>query len=337
MTHELFVNNNITKMSGRRHGLWLTQTGLVISTGVNTHGQCGRGNETAFVSGPDFISDLNETVIVDISAGDLHSLACDSNGFVWSWGSNFNGQLGNGNLSIPSMNRPFKIPTLVGCKRVSAGNYHSLVMDSLGAVFSFGSSVNGILGIGASVSGDYPVPQKINLFGVVAMDIFAGKLRSFIVSTANSLYGFGRNQEMALGLDGVENRFVPTLNAYLSLYQVERVTGGPEHTLVMTKDNKLFGFGDVFETGVDTTFPYYVPNIPGGNYSQSAGGANHIFVLYENGDVYGFGDNLNGQLGIGTTNVMFVATKIPISNVSQMHPGGTHSLFIMHDTTLWVT
>jgi alpha-tubulin suppressor-like RCC1 family protein len=40
--------------------------------------------------------------IVEIAAGQNHSLAIDSTGAVWAWGSNSNGQLGIGNAISPS-------------------------------------------------------------------------------------------------------------------------------------------------------------------------------------------------------------------------------------------
>jgi len=38
----------------------------------------------------------NLSDIVSIAAGDAHSVALKSDGTVWTWGSNFNGELGNG-------------------------------------------------------------------------------------------------------------------------------------------------------------------------------------------------------------------------------------------------
>ena len=41
---------------------------------------------------------IGETMIVAIAAGALHSVALKTNGTVWTWGDNYDGQLGDGTL-----------------------------------------------------------------------------------------------------------------------------------------------------------------------------------------------------------------------------------------------
>lgn len=56
-------------------------------------GQLGDGSLVSRVT-PEKVSELKD--IVNISSSDMHSLAVDKNGTVWTWGENSQGQLGYG-------------------------------------------------------------------------------------------------------------------------------------------------------------------------------------------------------------------------------------------------
>jgi alpha-tubulin suppressor-like RCC1 family protein len=77
-----------------------------------------------------------------VSAGKKHTLFLDSQGRIFSCGSNDNGQLGLNQ-------RPFEqIPTLIPtfndmAQMIAAGNYHSLILTKSGLVYSFGSNNEG--------------------------------------------------------------------------------------------------------------------------------------------------------------------------------------------------
>ncbi len=88
---------------GSSHSLAVKGTGL-WAWGSNYYGQLGNGAD----GGPD--ADQNtplrigtSTGWVSVSAGNSHSLAVKTNGTLWSWGSNAQGQLGDGTAwsSVP--------------------------------------------------------------------------------------------------------------------------------------------------------------------------------------------------------------------------------------------
>jgi alpha-tubulin suppressor-like RCC1 family protein len=72
---------------------------------------------------PVTVTGLPAKAVTAISAGYTHALAL-SNGKVWAWGSNANGELGNGTeIESPE---PVEVSGLTGITGISAGRFHSL-------------------------------------------------------------------------------------------------------------------------------------------------------------------------------------------------------------------
>ena len=78
----------------------------------------------------------NLTDVVAIAAGYGHSLALKSDGTVWAWGNNYDGQLGNGTNTDSDC--PSQMSNLTGVVAISAGDGHSLALKSGGAVWASG-------------------------------------------------------------------------------------------------------------------------------------------------------------------------------------------------------
>ena len=99
-------DNRIVKVSaGSAHCLALAADGTVFSWGDDQEGQLGLSTSTDRIipakvtdgayGGTLYLGDNQENRIVDISCGNFHSLALASNGQVFGWGDNSNGQLGD--------------------------------------------------------------------------------------------------------------------------------------------------------------------------------------------------------------------------------------------------
>jgi alpha-tubulin suppressor-like RCC1 family protein len=99
-----------TIAAGRSHSAALDENGAVYCWGACQYGQCGiLSRRRGGVAPPKHVDSLAQVQIVDISAGDSHTLALTGGGRVFGWGSGFEGQLGTG--SIVQMNPK---PKLVG-------------------------------------------------------------------------------------------------------------------------------------------------------------------------------------------------------------------------------
>jgi alpha-tubulin suppressor-like RCC1 family protein len=94
-----FNNERVVMIScGDRHSMALTECGHVYSWGLNDCGQLGIGN-TVNSNEPKFVAVIDENkcnvFIEKISCGSFHSLLLSRDGYIYVFGDNYFGELGN--------------------------------------------------------------------------------------------------------------------------------------------------------------------------------------------------------------------------------------------------
>ena len=129
-----------------------------------------------------------EPTIVQIAAGDWHSLALFSDGSLFAWGANSTGQLGDGTNMIKYS--PVKIGT--GFTAIAVGNNHSLALKG-NILFAWGDNSYGQLGDGTNINRNSPVQ-----IGTGYSAIAAGYNHSLALK-GNTLYAWGDNGYGQLG------------------------------------------------------------------------------------------------------------------------------------------
>jgi alpha-tubulin suppressor-like RCC1 family protein len=162
----------IAASGGWEHTVALTSDGLVYTWGAGENYQLGNGATTNSSVPVAVATDgvLSGKTIVAIAAGEYHCLAVSSEGQVYSWGPNSNGELGNGTSTPSSV--PVAVSTdgaLSGKTVVSVrGTYDSSVaLTDDGQVFSWGYNGNGELGNPAYANYSY-VPVPVDESGALA-------------------------------------------------------------------------------------------------------------------------------------------------------------------------
>src|SRR5690606_23751923 len=78
----------------------------------------------------------------------------------WAWGTNLNGQLGNG--STDPMPQPVQQVNITGVVEIAAGPYFSVAKKSDGSVWTWGYNEYGQLGDGTNINRYLPVTIKEN-------------------------------------------------------------------------------------------------------------------------------------------------------------------------------
>ena len=152
--------------AGTSHSLALTTEGLVYGWGLNSSGQIGNGLVTQ-VNRPNptdmsAASALNGKTIVEIQAGNAHSTAIDSDGVVYAWGNNSNGQVGDG--SIVNALLPIAVDASVASSlngrvmsKIHAMGSHTVGVDSNGEAHAWGLGTSGQLGSSALTNSLLPI------------------------------------------------------------------------------------------------------------------------------------------------------------------------------------
>src|SRR2546422_521257 len=131
-----------------------------------------------------------------IAEGNTHSLAICSNGTVKAWGSNFDGELGNGTNT--DSNIPVQVNNLTTVIAVTGGGYHSLALKSDGTVWACGRNYDGELGNGNYNNSNVPVQVSI-LSGVIALTSGGGWFHSLALKNDSTVWAWGKNDYGQLG------------------------------------------------------------------------------------------------------------------------------------------
>ncbi len=111
-----------------------------------------------------------------LSDGWYHSLALKTDGTVWSWGANWDGELGDG-TTVDKLT-PVQVMGLTDVVALSAGSPHSLALKPDGTVWSWGRNSSGQLGDGTTVDKLTPVQSLVNLDDVEAAKVAADEAKA---------------------------------------------------------------------------------------------------------------------------------------------------------------
>ena len=147
------------------------------------------------------------TNITAISAGWFHILALKSDGTVWAWGNNSNGELGDGTTFNRS--NAVQVLNVSNIVAVSGGDSHSSALAANGTVWKWGLNDVGELGNGTTNAVANPLPAKIlvdmfgNGFSNVVM-LSARDYHNIAVKADGSVWMWGANDQGQCG-DGTTN------------------------------------------------------------------------------------------------------------------------------------
>ncbi|MHB1127541.1 MAG: RCC1 domain-containing protein [Bacillota bacterium] len=270
------------------------------SWGYNGYGELGDNTYTnrttpVQITGSGGIGTI--TNVVSVAAGDSHSLALKSDGTVWALGYNSNGQLGD--TTTTNRPAPVQVSGLTSIAAVAAGSAHSLALKSDGTVWAWGAGSYGVLGDNAGLSRSSPVQVKGaggSGYLTNVVAIASGGYISLALKSDGTVWAWGNNSAGQLGDGTVNNRLAPV---------------------------QVSGLTNVVAVA-------------------AASGGSHSVALKSDGTVWTWGYNYYGQLGDGTTTDKYTPVQVKgvggsgyLTGVVSVAAGGTHSLALRSDGTIW--
>ncbi|KAL0449881.1 UNVERIFIED_CONTAM: Ultraviolet-B receptor UVR8 [Sesamum latifolium] len=270
-------------------------------------GRLGHGNSSDLFT-PQPIKALQGLRIKQIACGDSHCLAVTMEGEVQSWGRNQNGQLGLGNMEDSLV--PRKIEAFQKM-----------------ASFMVGAGVDGNLGLGDR--DDRLVPEKVSTIQGEKMVLVAcGWRHTISVSSSGSLYTYGWSKYGQLGHGDFEDHLIPHKLEALRENRISQISGGWRHTMAVTADGKLYGwgwnkFGQVgVGNNVDHCSPVQVKFPLDQKVVNISCGWRHTLAVTERQNVFSWGRGTNGQLGHGDSvdrNVPKIIEALSMDGSSGQH------------------
>lgn len=287
--------SSITAISaGGSFSLALKSDGTVWGWGENTIGQLGNSQLTSQQKVPKKIENLDS--IVAISAGHTHALALKSDGTVWSWGSNFSGELGIGTTTNSYV--PVKIPSLSEVKAISAGMFYNIAVKTDGTVWAWGMNNYGQLGDGSTTNRLVPV-RITTLSGVEG--VAAGLYHALALKQDGSVWAWGYNYYGQLGDGTITSRTTPVRIGALS--GIKQISAGMYHSMAKS-DTLLYtwgsnAYGQLGNNGTsNSSTPIVISSLS--QTKEIDAGYSHSTILTNN-NAMTWGMNGTGQLGDGTT------------------------------------
>eukprot|EP01046_Picozoa_sp_COSAG06_P042740 COSAG06_NODE_5489_length_3446_cov_2.584105_1_plen_858_part_00 len=269
--------DNAQVAAGGNHSLILKTDGRVLAFGRNDCGQLGDGSTTDHHSPVEIASLGGDNA--QVVAGNAHSLILKTDGRVLAFGSNSQGQLGDG--STTDRHSPVEIASLGGDNaQVAAGNYHSLILKTDGRVLAFGYNGYGQLGDGSTTRIS---PVEIASLGGDNAQVVAGGCHSLILKTDGRVLAFGSNGQGQLGDGSTTQRHSPVEIASLGGDNAQVAAGGC-HSLILKTDGRVLAFGhnDDGQVGDGSTTrrhsPVEIASLGGDNAQVAAGGC-HSLIL----------------------------------------------------------
>ena len=197
--------SNISKISaGYLHSLFENNKGEIFGCGNNQHGQCGLGHFKKFQITPSLILNLPSN-IAQFICGYGNSLFLDSEGYVFSVGDNYFGQLGLGHNR--NQNELNKIPDIPPIKKISCMRSSSCLVDFEGNLWTFG--LNNYRQLGHGTSSHKNIPKIVNNLKDI-QQISHGCGHHFLAKNSqNQIFATGNNDCGQLGTGDRKSVSIP--------------------------------------------------------------------------------------------------------------------------------
>lgn len=382
--NEALSNMDVVKIAaGGMHVVALTKDNKILTWGVNDNGALGRDTSEADVKMRDVDADdsdsdsedesggLNDlestptaissdyfpedTVFVDIAAGDSCSFALTTEGAIYGWGTF---RKNEGILGFERGNHTAQFPVYVeGVKKVTqiaCGTNHVYALDTDKRVYAWGNGQQNQLGrrVTERTLSEALQPNRVGFHDSSVkrpsqkiVSIASGDYHGLAIAEDGHIWAWGANNYCETGYTanaGAEDANVlnPHIIHSLEGRNVLSLAGGSHHNIAITKDGQVLVWGrcDGSQTGIpaDTLAaeedaekvlrnhgkpkiliePTAIPNLS--NIVAGACGPDHTIVIDKNGKAYAWGFSANYQTGLGTDDDIDVPTLIDNTATREM-------------------
>jgi alpha-tubulin suppressor-like RCC1 family protein len=303
--------------AGGTHSCGLTQAGVAYCWGRDQNGRLGNGTTlTADQGVPSPVQMPAGVTFSSISAGGSHTCAVGSNGRGYCWGSDLNGQLGDGatltgDQAAPSL---VEVPAGVTFSSITAGRTHACAVGSDGRGYCWGNDSSGQLGNGAALTGFQQAASPVEMpAGVTFTTISAGGIHACAVGSDSRGYcwGIDTNGQLGNGAALTGDQVAPSPVEMPAGVTFSTIAAGSIHTCAVGSDSGGYCWGSDnggrLGNGATLTADEVAPSavvMPAGVTFSSISAGNSAGSTHTcatgSGPSYCWGFNFNLQVGDGT-------------------------------------
>ncbi len=313
--------------AGNDSSIALSSDGRVFTFGYNSYGQLGNVTTTPSSTPTEITSNFSLNtgeVIESVFMGGENGAVLTSEGRIFTWGDNSQGQLGNGTTTLSStpldITSEFLLVFGETILDVSINNKHYLIYTSDNRVFSWGLNNNGQVGNGSITSANRPVDITSRFSfdsSETIVSISSGSFHSALVTSFGDIFLWGLNSYGQLGNDSTTNSSVP-----ISIYdeikfellfneKVNQVSLSEYNSTITTSFGRVFAWGrnNQGQVGDGTLITRKTPVEITSFFGLETGetvtlimsGKTHNGAITSSGRSFAWGKNTYGQLGDSTT------------------------------------
>lgn len=346
--------------AGNTHTCARLTSGQVRCWGANTDGRLGDGTTTdavrpVAVSNPAGTGPL--TGVTHLAVGYLQTCAALEDGHAVCWGTNTNGQLGDGTTTAAS--RPVEVANpegtgpLTGVTSLATGATQTCARTDAGRAFCWGVNTAGGIGDGTADEHHRPV-AVIGVEGTGPLtgvaEVSGGLRHTCARLEVGEVRCWGRNQDGNLGDGTTATRLRPVATidpsrALEPLSGVTQLSTGNVHSCarLTTGEARCWGSTALGNPDVaESLLAVPVTDVDGSGpltgVVQVAAGTRHTCALRDDTGVVCWGANDAGQLGDGTATGRVLPTPVldetgtaPLTGVVQIDAGVDQTCAVLAD------
>ncbi|MBI3502328.1 MAG: T9SS type A sorting domain-containing protein [Bacteroidetes bacterium] len=318
---------------------------------------------TFLFAGATMLSPAFAQPIIKVEGGADHTVILKSDGTVWSFGRNTNGQLGDNttiNSSTPiQVHGTGNVGFLTGIIDIGAGLRHSMALRNDGTVWTWGDNADGQIGDGTNTARLTPVQVKgLGNVGFLmnVTKISTSKRVSYALLSDSTVAAWGVDYAGQLGDGGTTARNYPDrvkgYNFVGYLTGIIAIRGNCCSGTALKSDGTVWMWGESqygqLGRGVVSSTPAQTPDMVHGvgnvgtlnNIIAIGGGSYHIFAINNSGQLFGWGLEATGALGNGVNSGnQSSPVQINLTNVVQVAAGGDplspHGMALLSNGQIW--
>ena len=309
--------------------------GELYMWGGNNSSKLGFNNivvsSTVAVSSPMYFRNSSDWSYIPKAGLRTFGIAIKTNGTLWVWGANAQGQLGDNTVVNKSI--MVQVGTDTNWSKVEASPTNSTFgIKTDGSLWSWGFGTSGQLGLYANA------PSWTIDRGMWSGISMGGNSYTMAIKTNGTLWGWGFNISGQMGIGSVVSNSSPVQIGTLASWS--KVSAGNLHTMAIRTDGTLWGWGSNASgqigdnTVISRSSPVQVGTLAVWSDVKAAGSIS--IGLRTNGTLWAWGRNNVGQVGDNTTTDRSSPVQIgTLTTWQSIASNGSGGYVIQTNGTLW--